>query len=141
MLEVKSPWDKKFLDKVSQNNEKDIDKIIEKASLIAKNKGLDFKPSKRIEVLKKFSKKIKANIDELAVLAASEGGKPLKDSIIEIKRGADGVDSCIEVLKTETGSVIPMDIDAASESRVAFTQKEPSLLMFNSSNQVLIKIA
>ena len=125
MLEVKSPWDNKHLENVPQNSEKEISDIIEKAYLISKKKGLDFKATKRIEVLQAFSNRIKENLKELATLAASEGGKPIKDSIIEIKRGADGVDSCIEVIKSEMGSVIPMGIDTASEDRIAFTQKEP----------------
>ena len=41
-------------------------------------------------------------LKNLANLATSEGGKPITDSIIEIKRGAEGVESCIEVLKNES---------------------------------------
>ena len=61
----------------------------------------------------------------MAKLATKEGGKPLQDSIIEINRGAEGVDSAIEVLKSDAGSVIPMNINEASRNRIAFTQKEP----------------
>ena len=42
---------------------------------------------------------ISENIHNLAELATSEGGKPITDSIIEIKRGAEGVESCIRGLK------------------------------------------
>ena len=61
----------------------------------------------------------------MANLATSEGGKPITDSIIEIKRGAEGVESCIEILKSESGHVIPMIINETSKNRLAFTQKEP----------------
>ncbi len=125
MLEVKSPWKNNVITTLDCHDEDQLEKIVHKASKVSMNKGLDFPPKERIEVLKRFSDDIKKNIDELASLAASEGGKPLIDSIIEIKRGADGVDSCIEVLKSESGSVIPMNLDDASSGRIAFTQKEP----------------
>ena len=125
MLEVKSPWKNNVITTLACHDEDQLEKIVHKASKVSMNKGLDFPPKERLEVLKRFSDDIKKNIDELASLAASEGGKPLIDSIIEIKRGADGVDSCIEVLKSESGSVIPMNLDDASSGRIAFTQKEP----------------
>ncbi len=125
MLEIKSPWNLETIDQIDCHTEKDIESFLDTAKKISLKKGLDFSPKERIEVLKKFSEKIKNNLQDLAELASSEGGKPMIDSLIEIKRGADGVDWCIEVLKNESGTVIPMNIDDASANRIAFTQKEP----------------
>ena len=125
MLEVKSPWNLEVIKKIKCHGESEIEKIIKSAHKTSLDKALSFPKKDRIEILNNFSKKIKQNINELAKLAASEGGKPLQDSIIEINRGAEGVDSALEVLKSEAGSVIPMNINEASSNRVAFTQKEP----------------
>lgn len=125
MLEVKSPWDNKIVGSIETQNSHEIEQIISIVTQVSKLKGYDFPPKERIEVLKSFCKKIQNNIVPLAELATSEGGKPITDSIIEIKRGAEGVESCIEVLKSEVGSVIPMNINEASKNRIAFTQKEP----------------
>ena len=125
MLEVKSPWNLKVLDKVAFNNANDIENIVSKAHKTSTLKGLDFPIKDRINVLEKFARNIRKNIDSLANLAASEGGKPLLDSITEIKRGAEGVDSAVETLKSHSGEVIPMDINETSNGRIAFTQKEP----------------
>ena len=125
MLEVKNPWDQKVLQKISFQNSKDIEKILELAKNNSLKKGLDFNQIRRIDVLENFFKIISSNIDELAILASSEGGKPIKDSIIEIERGAEGVKSAIEIIKSDSGNVIPMNINKASERRIAFTQKEP----------------
>ena len=125
MLEVKNPWDQKVLQKISFQNSKDIEKILELAKKNSLKKGLDFNQIRRIDVLENFFKIISSNIDELAILASSEGGKPIKDSIIEIERGAEGVKSAIEIIKSDSGNVIPMNINKASEKRIAFTQKEP----------------
>ena len=125
MLKIKSPWDESIIGELKTHDDKYIDDILNKAKKKSLTKGTDFPIVKRIEVLKKFKSKIENNIDSLAKLATSEGGKPITDSIIEIKRGAEGVESCIEVLKSESGNVIPMNINEASKNRIAFTQLEP----------------
>ncbi len=63
--------------------------------------------------------------EELAIESAREGGKPLTDSRVEVARAIDGVKSCNEFLRTEGGDEIPMNLNAASEGRVAFTRREP----------------
>ena len=45
--------------------------------------------------------------------------------MVEIDRGADGVETCVEELRTQGGNVIPMGVNASSQGRVAFTQYEP----------------
>ena len=123
MLEVKSPWNSKTIGTVNTCNQEEIEIALNTATNVSKLKGSDFSPLKRIEILKNFCKKINENIEDLAKLATSEGGKPITDSIVEIKRGAEGVDSCIEVLKSEAGSVIPMNLNETSSNRIAFTQR------------------
>ena len=125
MLEVKSPWNNETVGTVKTHNSSEIESIVQEVCGISIHKGQDFPPKERINVLKSFIKIIQENTQSLAELATSEGGKPVTDSIIEIKRGAEGVESCIEVLKSESGSVIPMNINEASSNRIAFTQKEP----------------
>jgi acyl-CoA reductase-like NAD-dependent aldehyde dehydrogenase len=42
-----------------------------------------------------------------------------------VARAIDGMLKCAEVLRSECGHVIPMNINTASARRVAFTQREP----------------
>ncbi len=63
--------------------------------------------------------------DETLLEAAREGGKPLIDSRVEVVRAIDSVELCIETLRTDSGSVIPMRINAASAGRLAVTRHEP----------------
>ena len=63
--------------------------------------------------------------EELALEAAREGGKPLIDSRVEAARAIDSIKICIETLRTEGGGEIPMNVNAASLGRMAFTQTEP----------------
>ena len=64
-------------------------------------------------------------VEELTMIAASEGGKPYKDSKVEVLRAIDGVHLCAEGLRSHAGSVIPLGTTPATTGRIAFTQKEP----------------
>ena len=79
----------------------------------------------RIEILKKAAHIMARRAEELAVEAAREGGKPLPDSRVEVARAIDGMQICIETLRTEAGEEIPMGGTAASQGRLAFTHREP----------------
>ena len=63
--------------------------------------------------------------EELAVEAAREGGKPLIDSRVEVARAIDGVKLCIEAIRTQHGTEIPMNVTPAAANRLAFTRHEP----------------
>ncbi len=68
---------------------------------------------------------MESRAEELAVEAAREGGKPLPDSQVEVARAIDSVRICVETMRTEGGEVIPMNVNAASAQRLAFTRYEP----------------
>ncbi len=124
-IEVKSPWDDTPFEKIKTNNCSEIEKILSNGYKLSLNKAIDFPLYQRIDVLKKFSSIVEKNKDLLVKQAVKEGGKPIKDTIVEINRGYEGIESCIEILKNEAGSVIPMNLNMASKNRIAFTQKEP----------------
>ena len=62
---------------------------------------------------------------ELAFLIANEGGKPLVDARVEVARAIDGIDLCIKELLHHVGQEVPMGLTSASESRLAFSTREP----------------
>ena len=79
----------------------------------------------RIEVLRRAGEIMRDRIEDLTLQAAREGGKPYVDSKIELRRAIDGVENCIEVLRSEGGHVVPMGVNKPSAGRVAFTRREP----------------
>jgi acyl-CoA reductase-like NAD-dependent aldehyde dehydrogenase len=80
----------------------------------------------RIEILKKTAMLMREQAEELALIAAEEGGKPLIDSRTEVTRAIDGVELCIETMRNQGGEVIPMGVNAASMNKTAFTTMEPA---------------
>ena len=82
-------------------------------------------PGRRIEILERTATIMNERAETLALEAAREGGKPLVDSQVEVARAIDGVKLCIEALRTQHGVEIPMNLNAASANRLAFTRFEP----------------
>jgi acyl-CoA reductase-like NAD-dependent aldehyde dehydrogenase len=80
---------------------------------------------RRIEILKKTMTLMTDRMEELALEAAREGGKPLIDSRVEAARAVDGIQILIETLRTQSGREIPMRVTASSLNRLAFTRFEP----------------
>lgn len=80
---------------------------------------------RRIQILKALSKLLEQRSEELAIQAALEGGKPYLDSKVEVARAIDGISVCIETLRTQAGTSIPMNLNEASAQRMAVTRHEP----------------
>ena len=80
---------------------------------------------KRAEILYKVSEKIAQNVELLALSIASEGGKPLKDARIEVRRAINTVKMSADYCLNLDGEQITMDKSAGTENHIAFTIREP----------------
>ncbi|MGD0654676.1 MAG: aldehyde dehydrogenase family protein [Thermoguttaceae bacterium] len=125
LAEVRAPFDGSLIATVEQADGSAVEKAFETAYSLFRNRDAWLKPSERIAVLEKAAELMQANRDELALEAAREGGKPLVDSRVEADRAIDGIKLCIQHLRTQAGGEIPMNLNAASAGRLAFTQHEP----------------
>ncbi|MCH7725206.1 MAG: aldehyde dehydrogenase family protein, partial [Planctomycetes bacterium] len=110
---------------VDQAGEEAVERALQTAFDLFKNRDGWLKASERIDILLAAGKIMKQRREPLAVEAAREGGKPLMDSLVEVDRAIDGVNVCIETLRTQSGTEIPMNLNAASANRIAFTHHEP----------------
>ncbi len=124
-LEVKAPYDGSVIATVTAADRGAIETAHANAFGLFGDRTRWLKPNQRIEILAETAALMSQRAEELAIEAAREGGKPLTDSRVEVARAIDGVKSCIEFLRTEGGDEIPMNLNAASEGRVAFTRREP----------------
>jgi acyl-CoA reductase-like NAD-dependent aldehyde dehydrogenase len=124
-LTVTSPYDGRELAKVSTAGHEHVDDALKCAYSLFRDRDAWLTVPQRLEILSRTAAIMHSRIDELTLLAASEGGKPLSDSRVEVIRAIDGVHLCAESLRAEAGSVIPLGTTAATTGRVAFTGKEP----------------
>ena len=124
-LEVTAPFDGAVIAKLPRMNAAQVEAALASAYALYRNRDAWIPKARRIEILRNAAKIISGRAEELALQAAREGGKPLIDSRVEIARAIDGIEVCIETLRTNAGNVIPMGVNAASAGHLAFTQHEP----------------
>ena len=124
-LEVFAPYDQSLIAEITTADEAAVEKAMETAYALYRDRNAWLHPSQRIAILEKATTIMASRADELAVEAAREGGKPLVDSKIEVARAIDSVKSCIETLRTESGREIPMNLNPASTGKIAMTHREP----------------
>lgn len=125
VLEVRSPYDGALIAKLPRMNAAQVETALATAHGLYRNRDAWLPKAKRIEILRNAGKIIAERLEELALQASREGGKPLIDSRIELTRAVDGMDVCAETLRTHAGEVIPMGLNAPSSGHLAFTQLEP----------------
>lgn len=124
-IDIVNPYDQTYLGSLPLVTWDDIDKDLATAQQLFKDRQQWLPAFERINILKKTAILISQRADELALLIASEGGKPLVDARVEVTRAIDGVELCAKEISTLTGTQIPMDLTPAGAGRIAFTTKEP----------------
>jgi len=123
--EVRAPFDGALITTIDMAGTEQAEQAMSTAYRLFRDRDAWLSPSRRIEILRKAAGLMEESAESLALDAAREGGKPLMDSRVEVARAIDGVLNCADVLRSEPGHVIPMNINAASARRIAFTQREP----------------
>jgi acyl-CoA reductase-like NAD-dependent aldehyde dehydrogenase len=122
---VTSPYDGKTLATLDVMNVEEVDKVLNRAKEAYDDQKNWLPMYKRIEILEKTIQLMNERIEELTLIAASEGGKPYSDSKAEVLRAINGIRVAIEHMGNFTGTQIPMGHTQSSQNRIAYTMKEP----------------
>lgn len=122
--DINSPSDLVPFTKVQFGTAEDAAKILELIPL-AQEKMKALSSSERMRILKAVAHEIGRNSDHLALLIAREGGKPLKDALIEVARARDTFELCAEECWRLRGETIPMDRTESGKGHLNFTVREP----------------
>ena len=121
-LTVVSPFDGRELDQIPTAGVDHVEDALTVANATFRDRSKWLPIPERLNILEKTAHIMSSQIEELAVLAASEGGKPLADSRAEVVRAINGVQLCAETLRSHHGNVIPLGTTPATTGRLAFTQ-------------------
>jgi acyl-CoA reductase-like NAD-dependent aldehyde dehydrogenase len=124
-LDVRSPFDSTLLATLPVSTGAEVESAFATAHALFRDRRRWLPKIERAAILRRAAAITRTRRDSLALQVAQESGKPLRDALIEIDRGIDGMELCVETLRNEAGHVVPMDLNATSEARVAFTQMEP----------------
>ncbi len=124
-ITVNAPFDGTVIATVATADGDTVETALANAHALFRDRDLWLSVSRRIEILEGTIEILLGDAEGYAVEAAREGGKPLIDSLVEVARAIDSLKLCIETLRTEGGSAIPMGINPASANRLAVTRLEP----------------
>jgi acyl-CoA reductase-like NAD-dependent aldehyde dehydrogenase len=86
------------------------------------HKKVPFAPEKRHAVLLRVAELLKQNLDDFADTIAQEGGKPITDAIVEVKRSIATFEMAADEAKKLVGEIIP---NYNVEGRFLYTIKKP----------------
>ena len=125
MLEVVCPFDLKKIKDVERLSWDTVESYLARARELAD--GIDERLSvrERIAILQKTADILERDAEKLALAAAEEGGKPLSDSRVELRRAVEGVRNAAEELPHLIGREIPMELSERTSGRLAYTFREP----------------
>lgn len=122
---VRNPYSNEIIGELNKPNTEQINTAFADAYAYWKIDFKHFPAYRRAEILYKVSNRIAANQELLAMSIAREGGKPLKDARVEVKRAINTVKMSADYCLNLSGEQITMDKSAGTESHFAFTIKEP----------------
>ena len=125
VVKVENPFNQEVIAELTLSTWDELDAMLQQAADTFADKAQRLAAHERIVILNRCAELMLEQKDELAMLIATEGGKPLKDAIIEVDRAIDGVQLAAKELLGLKGEQIPMDLTAAGAGRLAFTYREP----------------
>ncbi|MEP4077717.1 aldehyde dehydrogenase family protein [Haloferula sp.] len=139
VLEVVAPFDGEVIGSIGYAGPETVEKALSLAAQLHASPESRLPVWERIAILNRTADLLEERAEDFALESAREGGKPLGDSRVEVARAVDGIRTCAEVLRTQSGEEIPMGISPSSAHRLAFTTHEPigPVLAFSAFNHPL----
>ena len=125
VLEVFSPYDGKPVGTVETIDAAGAEQALQNMAAVFRDRKQWLPAHERIAILERTARLIQERSEQLISLAIAEGGKPYQDTKIELTRAIAGIQNCIDCIRTEHGTEIPMQLNLASMHRLAFTHREP----------------
>jgi len=124
-LKVYSPYNRDLIVEYPMNSVNDVDNALQTAYDIANDHDRTLPIPDRKRILKELIKVMSSKYDKIVTDSAQEGGKPYLDTKIEVDRALQGIEVAIESISGLKGTEIPMNQNASSLNRMAYTYREP----------------
>ena len=125
ILEVRSPYTSDVVAEVELLDGDGMAHALKTAREASRRKRHGLPGHERAAILRRLAKLIQDNHEELSLLIAREGGKPLVDARIEVTRASNTVEVCAEESTRLHGDEIPLQGTPSAMGRLAFTTREP----------------
>lgn len=124
LLEVKSPFDGSLIGTVEKADTPALEQALHNAHESFETIMRTMPAWKRAEILYAVADQIKAHHEELSLLIAQEGGKPLKDARVEVTRAINTVRMSGNEALQMNGEQLTMDRSQGTENHLAFSIRQ-----------------
>ena len=128
--DILSPWDRIKIGTVECITNSGVDNIIKLAHDAFLYSGNSFTKEDRMTFFDNAKNKLEEKFDYFSSLISLEGGKPIKDAQIEVKRAINGLELCKDCIKSSHGVEIPMNLNLASKNKIAIEKEFPRGVVF-----------
>lgn len=109
---VENPYSQEAIGRICLAGEQDIEDVL--ASSVKGFETMRAMPAyQRAEILSAMAELLRQRADEIALLIASEAGKPLEDARGEVARGILNCQNAAEESKRISGHEVPLEVDGA----------------------------
>ncbi len=135
-----NPFDNTFLSKVGYSNPIDLKTALENCNSYKSSVSKD-NTHKRSNILKQASFIIRQLKDSFAEVIALEGGKPLKDALIEVERAATTLETASFILLNQSNKTI--NLERTGFGHIGYLKREPigTVLCISAFNHPLNLVA
>lgn len=124
-IAVYNPFTNKKITDCSLTEKSEAKDLLQAAYNLHKVSPAGLPKAERKQILQRFMTLFLANKSTIINTSIAEGGKPLKDTVIEFERAIEGIQLAIHGIDKINGEQIPMELNAASINKTAFTTKSP----------------
>lgn len=123
-LDVINPFDGEVIGTTYQASAAQLEQaIIGAETAFASNRKLP--TYDRVNLLKAFAAKLRERRDDVVRMICLEAGKPIRESEVEVDRGAFTIETAAEEAKRIEGDVIPLDLLPSSKGRFGVVRRFP----------------
>ncbi|MDQ3213046.1 MAG: aldehyde dehydrogenase family protein [Acidobacteriota bacterium] len=123
-LHVRSPYDNSSVGQTWLAGDAEFERAVSAAQAVSATMR-DLPAYRRAEILMGVSAGLRARRDEISKTLAGEAGKPIKDATTETERAAMTFHVAAEEARRLGGEMLPMDLAAHGERRLALTRRFP----------------
>ena len=124
-MRVTQPYDGELIAEIPVDGAADVEAKLERATQILSSRANWLPVWQRIDILRRLARLVETDHEVLSMLIAREGGKPLADAHVEVRRAINGIEGAASHIEHLAGVEIPMGLTPASANRWAFTTREP----------------
>ena len=124
-MRVTQPYDGELIAEIPVDGAEDVEAKLERATQIFSSRANWLPVWQRIDILRRLARLVETDHEVLSMLIAREGGKPLADAHVEVRRAINGIEGAASHIEHLAGVEIPMGLTPASANRWAFTTWEP----------------